>query len=1166
MKLAEVSLNDKYELESGRIFLNGSQALVRLAFMLSKRDRAAGLNTGGYISGYRGSPMHAMDSTLWTVPDLLEKYDIKFLPAVNEDMAATAVQGSQMAGMYGDGEKDGVFAFWYAKGPGLDRSLDALRHANLRGTSKYGGVLALVGDDHGQRSTDVPAHCEPTFEDLMFPLLYPANIQEVLDFGVLGIELSRYCGAWVGFKMVFETVDNSVSVDVDPQRVQVVNPEGFEMPDDGPHIRASDNWLAQEGRLRRVKMPAAIAFARANKLNRVTHGSDKPRYGIVAAGKAWLDVLESLTDLGITESNMAELGITVFKVGMVFPHDLEAYRDFGDGLEEVLVVEEKREQIERAVKDACYRLPEGRRPRVVGRYDENGDLLISELGEQTPDVIAPAIAKRIAYFHTSEVLEGRVDFLQEQGCRLAALPKTELSRLAYFCSGCPHNTSTKIPDGSRGHGGVGCHTMAFYMKGRNVTDWTHMGGEGGTWVGESSFVSTDHVFQNLGDGTYFHSGLLAIRQAVSAGDVNITYNLLYNDTIAMTGGQPVDGPISVSRITHQLYHEGVKKTIIVTDEPEKYARDKHEPFAKGVEVYHRRDLLAVQKRLRETAGVTVLLYDQTCAAEKRRRRKRGTFPDPAKRAFINDRVCEGCGDCGEKSNCLSVLPLKTEYGTKRSIDQSSCNKDFSCIEGFCPSFVTVLGGKPRKGKGIDSVPAALETIPTPPACEIPTGGTYSVMVSGVGGTGVVTIGALLCMAAHLEGKAGSVVDQLGMAQKGGPVTSHLRFAGKPEDIKAARVNAGKADLLLGCDSLVAAADAPLSAVRKGHTYAIVNNYESITGDFTQNPDLKFPSKTLEARIAGMVGKEHTDMINASRLATRLLGDSIASNLFLVGYAWQKSRLPLSAEAIMRAIELNGVAVEWNKQAFVWGRRAAHDLAAVTELTEPAAPVTVLDTASGIAQRRAAELVAYQDKAYARRYRRLVDRVQVAVKEKAGDKAGLAEAVANNAYKLMAYKDEYEVARLYAGPEFLRKLNDQFEGDFKLEFNLAPPLLARKDKSTGLPRKMQFGPWMMKAFGLLQHLKFLRGTAFDPFGHTRERKMERALIAEYEQTVDELLAGLKAENYELAVEIARLPEGIRGYGHVKAKNEAQVSARAEQLLAQWRHPDSVGDGAVQYHQA
>ncbi|NIB38041.1 indolepyruvate ferredoxin oxidoreductase family protein [Pseudomaricurvus alkylphenolicus] len=1162
MKLAQVSLEDKYEVQSGRIYLTGSQALVRLAFMLKQRDEAIGLNTAGFISGYRGSPMHAIDTSLWQVPELLEQHDIKFVPGVNEDLAATAVRGTQMAGIYGDGEKDGVFAFWYAKGPGLDRSLDALRHANLCGTSPKGGVLALTGDDHGMRSTDTPAHCEPTYEDLMMPLLYPANVQEVLDFGILGIELSRFSGAWVGFKMVFETVDTSVSVDVDPQRVQVVTPE-FDMPEGGLHTRMRDWPLFQEERLRRYKLPAAIAFARANQLNRVSHHSRQPRYGIVAAGKAWLDVLEALRELGINDDLMEELGIVVYKVGMVYPHDLEGYRDFGRGLDEVLVVEEKREHIERAVKDACFDLPQDVRPRVVGRADEAGELLINELGELTPEVVAQAIAKRIAYFHTSEKIDARIGFLQSQCQHLAQLPAVNITRMPYFCSGCPHNTSTNVPEGSRAHGGVGCHGMAMYMN-RGVVDWTHMGGEGMTWIGESPYVKADHVFQDLGDGTYFHSGSLAIRQAVAAG-VNITYKILYNDAVAMTGGQPVDGSISVPEITHQAQGEGVKKIVVVTDEPEKYQRDKYEPFASGVEVFHRRELDRVQKELREVKGVSVMIYDQTCAAEKRRRRKRGTFPDPAKRAFINDRVCEGCGDCSVKSNCLSVLPLKTEYGNKRTIDQSSCNKDFSCVEGFCPSFVTVLGGRPRKGKGVGSVPAGLESLPNPVLPSIPHQGTYNILVNGVGGTGVVTIGALLGMAAHLEGKGASIVDQLGMAQKGGAVTTHIRFGNTPDDIKAVRVNAGNADLLLGCDSLVAGTDVALKAARRGHTYALINTNEAITGDFTQNPDLKFPANTLEARVLDVVGSERTDLLNATRLATRLLGDSIASNLFMVGYAWQKGLLPISAAAISRAIELNGVAVEWNQQAFAWGRRAAHNLEAVIELAEPAAPVKLLETAAAIAQRRAADLVEYQDAAYAERYRKLVAQVEEAEKKAGAGLNGLAEAVAENAYKLMAYKDEYEVARLYSDPEFLRKLEDQFEGDYKLQFNLAPPLLARPDKRTGVVRKMQFGPWMMKAFGVLKHLKRLRGSALDPFGYTAERRQERALVIEYEQQILAILQKLSPTNHARAIEIARLPECIRGYGHVKERHMAEFRQRQSELLRKWRIGDSVLE-AVQFHQA
>jgi indolepyruvate ferredoxin oxidoreductase len=1149
MALAAVSLDDKYVLDSGRIYLTGSQALVRLPILQRQRDLAAGLNTAGFIAGYRGSPMHALDQQLWRAPKVIAENHIHFLPAVNEDLAATSIWGSQQVGLFGDAKYDGVFALWYGKGPGLDRSVDAIRHANLAGTSKHGGVLALAGDDHGMRSSDVPAHCEPTFEDLSMPVLYPANVQEVLDLGLYGIAMSRFSGAWVGFKMVFETVDTSVSVDADHSRIRIVTPE-FDFPRGGPHIRLPDTWSLHERRLREVKLPAALAFARANGLNRVTLESPKPRFGIVAAGKGWLDVRQALRELGLDDRTAADLGITVLKVGMPFPQDLDAYRAFADGLEEVLVVEEKREQIERAVKDACYALPEGRRPRITGRHDEEGRQQLDPVGELSPEAVTRVLARRIARFHDSERIAARLAFLDAQAKRSAGLPAIGLARLPYFCSGCPHNTSTKVPEGSRGQGGVGCHFMSTYMD-RNVSTHTHMGGEGATWLGQSPFVTTEHVFQNMGDGTYFHSGLLAIRAAASA-KARITYKILFNDAVAMTGGQPVDGPITVPAITHQVASEGVGRIAVVSDEPEKYPVGTD--FAPGVTIHHRNALDQVQRDLREWPGTSVMIYDQTCAAEKRRRRKRGKFPDPDKRVFINDRVCEGCGDCNEKSNCLSVIPIQTEFGRKRTIDQSSCNKDFSCLNGFCPSFVTVRGGRPRKGRGVGAAPESLRDLPGPTVPTVPEDDTYGILVTGVGGTGVVTIGALLGMAAHLEGKGVSIVDQLGMAQKGGSVVSHVRFGRSPEDIRAVRLNAGNADLLLGCDNLVSGGDDVLSTVLPGRTRAVINSHESITGDFTRNPDLIFPTDTLEARIAETVGRDACEFFDATTLATRLLGDSIASNLFVVGYAWQKGLLPVSDEAILRAIELNGVAIDWNKEAFLWGRRAAHDMKAVQELAAPAevSPSRKLsESLDEMIERRTADLADYQNAAYAWRYRDLVERARAVEQSKAKGMTGLAEAVARYAYKLMAYKDEYEVARLYADPQFRRKLGEAFEGGYKLEFNLAPPIMAPRDKDTGELTKMAFGSWMLPAFGLLAKLRFLRGSALDPFGKTAERREERALIAEYEATVAELLERLDHDSHPLAVEIASIPEDIRGYGHVKERHLRTARAKWDSLMAAWR---------------
>ena len=1148
MALAAVDLDDKYRLEKGRVYMTGSQALVRMAMMQGARDRAAGLETAGYISGYRGSPMHALDQQLWRAGPVVGESHIHFQPGVNEDLAATALWGTQQSGLFGDSNYDGVFGVWYGKGPGLDRSLDAMRHANLAGTAPHGGVLALVGDDHGMRSSDVPATCEPTFMDLMMPVLYPANVQEVLDFGLYGWAMSRFSGVWVGMKMIFESVDTSVSVEIDPGRVEITLP-AFEFPPGGVNIRLPDAWTAHEERLKRYKIPAATAFGRANGLNRVALESPAPRLGIVASGKAYLDLFQALRELGIDEKAAAGLGITIFKVGMPWPIDAGSLRDFGAGLEEVLVVEEKRQVVELVVKDALYSLPESRRPRVVGRYDEDGAPLVPEMGELTPEDVTRALARRLSSFHQTERIEARLAFLDAKAKQAAERSAVKIARLPYFCSGCPHNTSTRVPDGSRGQGGVGCHFMSTYMD-RNVFTHTHMGGEGANWIGQAPFVKTKHVFQNMGDGTYYHSGLLAIRAAVAA-KTNITYKILFNDAVAMTGGQPHDGPISVPIISHQVHAEGVGRIAVVTDEPDKYPIGTD--FAPGATIHHRDALDLVQRELREWPGVSVLIYDQVCAAEKRRRRKRGKMPDPPRRMFINNRVCEGCGDCNDKSNCLSVIPIETEFGRKRAIDQSSCNKDYSCLEGFCPSFVSVTGGTPRRALARAEVPAHLADLPDPTPAAIPEGGSYGILVTGVGGTGVVTIGALIGMAAHLEGRGCAVVDQLGMAQKGGSVISHVQIAARPEDIHAVRLGAGSASLLMGCDVLVAGGDAALLTAREG-THAIINSHQSITGDFTRNPDLEFPSDTLEARILDAVGRSNVEFFDATRLATRLLGDSLASNLFVVGYAYQKGLLPVSAEAILRAVEINGVAVEWNKDAFIWGRRAAADLAAVEELARPmqVAPAMKLsESVDEMIARRIEDLTAYQNAGYARRYATLVRRVEEVEAVRAKGMTGLTEAVARYLYKLMAYKDEYEVARLYADGDFLKRLREQFEGDLKLEFNLAPPLLAPRNKDTGAPAKMRFGAWMLPAFGLLARFKFLRGTALDPFGRTEERRAERKLVSDYEARIAELTAALDHDNHALAVEIASVPELIRGYGHVKQRHLDAANAREAELLEMWR---------------
>jgi indolepyruvate ferredoxin oxidoreductase len=1145
MALASVTLDDKYALDRGRIYLTGIQALVRLPLMQRRRDRAAGLDTAGFISGYRGSPLGGLDQNLWQARRHLADHHVRFQPGINEDLAATAVWGTQQVGLFPGARYAGVFALWYGKGPGVDRTGDVFKHANATGTAPHGGVLVVAGDDHAAKSSTLPHQSEYGLIDASIPVLNPAGVQDILDLGLYGWALSRYSGCWVGLKAIAETMDNSASVHVEPERVEIVLPADFALPPGGLNIRWPDhNALELERRLREWKLPAAQAFARANRLDRVMLDSSNPRFGIVATGKAYLDLRQALADLGIDEGMAAAIGIRIYKVALSWPLEPTGIRRFASGLEEILVVEEKRPLVEEQLKNILYDMTA--RPRVVGKMDERGAPLLPVTGELDPMRVARAVAQRVSRFHSSPRIADRLAYLTALERQLKSA-KAPIERIPYFCSGCPHNTSTRVPEGSRATAGIGCHYMAIWMD-RDTATVTQMGGEGVPWIGQAPFTETPHIFANLGDGTYYHSGILAIRAALAAG-VTITYKLLFNDAVAMTGGQPIDGPLSVPQITRQLAAEGVKSIVVVTDEPDKYPSDAG--FADGIAIFHREKLDEVQRNLRETPGVSVLIYDQTCAAEKRRRRKRGEFPDPPKRAFINELVCEGCGDCSRTSNCLSVVPVETEFGRKRAIDQSSCNKDFSCVEGFCPSFVTVQGGTLRKHQ----TPRTHEEIPALPEPALPAlGEPYDILVAGVGGTGVVTIGALLGMAAHLEGKGCSVLDMTGLAQKGGAVLSHIRIAGAPEAIHAARITAGAAKLLLGCDIVVAATPDGLSRLDSSASRAVINHHETITGAFTRDPDLAFPRRELAQQIAAAVGGQ-AEFVDATRLATALLGDAIATNLFLTGYAYQRGLLPISAEALERAIELNGVAVDANRRAFRWGRYAALDRAAVERVAAPTAPAEerVAQSLDEIVARRVRYLTDYQDAAYAKRYERLVRRAESAERQRTPGATGLAEAVAKNLFKLMAYKDEYEVARLYTEGSFLRALHRQFDGDFTLEFHLAPPLLAERDPVTGHLKKRRYGRWMLRAFKVLAKFKFLRGTPLDLFGRSEERKLERRLIVEYEALVDELLAGLMHENHALAVELAKTPERIRGFGHVKLANLAAARAEQEKLLAAFRMP-------------
>jgi indolepyruvate ferredoxin oxidoreductase len=1159
-----VTLDDKYALERGRVYLTGTQALVRLPMMQRQRDAAAGLNTAGYISGYRGSPLGGFDQTLWQAKRFIKKNHIEFQPALNEDLAATALWGTQQIHLYPGARYDGVFGIWYGKGPGVDRSGDALKHANYAGTSRHGGVVALAGDDHMAKSSTLAHQSEPAFIAAGIPVIHAASVQEYLDLGLHAFAMSRYSGLWIGFKVVSETVDSSASVHVDPHRIEIRTPADFPLPPDGLHIRWPDDWLGQEKRLITLKQPAALAYWRANRLDRLMLGRPDARFGIVTVGKSYLDVRQALDELGIDQTEAERLGIAIYKVGLVWPLETQGALAFSEGKREILVVEEKRPLIEPQLKDALFNTPADRRPAVVGKRDERGQPLLKSDGELTPFEIASALVARLG-------LDAFADRTRQRFERLTRLAGRELrneagmARVPYFCSGCPHNSSTRVPDGSMAMAGIGCHTLAIGME-RNTRTFTHMGAEGASWVGASHFTDMPHVFQNLGDGTYFHSGYLAIRQAVAAG-TNITYKILYNDAVAMTGGQPHDGDVHPWTISQQVHAEGVRRIALVSDEPRKYPPGTQ--WAPGVTFHHRDQLDEVQRELREWKGVSVLIYDQTCAAEKRRRRKRGTYPDPARRVFINEAVCEGCGDCSVQSNCLSVTPVETEFGTKRAIDQSSCNKDFSCVNGFCPSFVTVEGGRLRHGKAqIEKSASVAAEPPIPAAPRLPSVGDepYGVLITGIGGTGVVTIGALIGMAAHIEGKGATVLDQLGMAQKGGAVVSHVRIGASPEALHAVRLGAGGADLLLGCDLVVSASPDALARLEPGVSRLVVNMHETITGEFTRRPDLAFPSHTLRLSIEAAAGAGACDFLEATRLATGLMGDSIATNLFMLGYAYQKGLIPIGHEALEQAIELNGTAVPMNLAAFRWGRRAAADPAAVEKLVAPPAtdhvvafgrPVATLDE---IVASRTRLLTAFQNTALAERYRSLVARVRTAEQEITPDDSRLAEAVARNYAKLLAYKDEYEVARLHADMAFAARIDRQFEGDYRLKFHLAPPLFARRDPRTGHLVKREYGPWMLPVFRLLAKLKFLRGTAFDPFGRTDERKQERALIGEYERLVGALLADLTPANHGLAVELASVPDDIRGYGHVKQAHLEKAKRKQAELLARWHEPAPLRQAA------
>ena len=1113
MKLNDVSLSDRFTKGTGRVLANGTQALLISMFRQRRFDRARGFNTAGFLSGYRGSPIASLDSEAERAAKHLAAHDITFTPGINEDLALTSVWGTQQVALDPMARVDGVFGMWYGKGAGLDRCGDALRHAHGAGTSPQGGVLVVCGDDHALKSSSQAYHSEPTFIDMQMPVLAPADLQDILDFSILGWEMSRFSGCYVGFKALAEHVNSTGLLDVGLDRISLAELERPQQND--RWIRWPDPWPDVEKRLLNIKLPAALEFARANRLNKEVIRADRPRLGIVASGKSYRDVLQALSLAGLTLDEAAEIGISIFKIGMPWPADEDGLRAFARGHETLLVVEEKRDLIEMQLRAALY--ADASQPRITGRRDLSGKPQFSQIGELDGIDVLRAMAGLI---DLPDGITARITNVLQSG---VTPPPVLPLRTPYFCSGCPHNSSTKVPEGSRALAGVGCHFMATGM-GRNTETFTQMGGEGVPWVGTAPFTETKHVFINLGEGTYFHSGSLAIRAALAAG-VTATYKILYNDAIAMTGGQDVEGELSVPVIARQLQAEGVKRIEVVADDPSRLAG-----LPAGVGLSGREDLDEVQRSLRKEPGVSVLIYDQVCATEKRRRRKRGKMTVAPRKVIINERVCEGCGDCSVQSNCLSLVPVETEFGRKRTVDQSSCNQDYSCLEGFCPSFVTVEGAELRREPERDMPDLTNLPMPRVPSLDAP----LDIVIAGVGGTGIVTVGALLVMAAHLENKTALIHDKLGMAQKYGAVHSHLRLSS--DYIPSVRIPDGQARLLIGGDLRCATEPPVTRLINPDNAHIVVASEQSVGGEFTRNPDFDFRETDMQATVKRL-GGDRARILPARHLALTYLGDEIGANLLLLGHAWQEGHIPLSFEAIDRAIEMNGVAVDLNRKAFALGRLVA----VKPELADR--PVPEEKNLDELVAHREELLTAYQNSKWAARYRRIVDRVRQAETSVAGTPGELTRAAAWNLAKLMSYKDEYEVARLFTDGVFQNQLKRTFSKTGKLRFYLAPPSLG--ESKDGRPRKRAFGPWTLLLFRALARMKFLRGTLLDPFKHHRDRREERMLIDQYEADLARVCTELTAEKLPVALMLARLPEEIRGYGPVK---RASVEKAQEQRLS------------------
>ena len=1135
-----VSLDDKYTQAGGQVMLSALQAVVRLLLDQSRRDRAAGLNTAGYVSGYRGSPITTLDAQLWAAQKLLDAHDIRFEPGLNEELAATSLRGTQQLDWYGKPRVDGVFALWYAKGVGVERAIEAIKAANFEGTHPHGGALLLCGDDHAAKSSLTAHQSEHPLIAAFVPTLYPATTDELLAFGQLGWALSRASGLYVGIKAVTDTLDLTTTVTLPGIDFPIHPPAAPPVP---VNLVRNASALMQEAAVLDHRLPQALAFARANPFDRVTQDAPTRKLTLVTAGKAWLDTQQALADLGLTDAACRALGLRVVKLGLIWPIEPEFARAACAGSTEILVIEEKRPVIEDQLARQFYGTANA--PKIAGKTTPEGVPLLAATGVLDPGSVRRALVARLAA-HGLLTDEARA---RDQALCALELSARDLARTAirpaYFCSGCPHNTSTVVPEGSDAMGATGCHGLAHFMPERRTMQTVSMGQEGMPWVGAQSFVATPHMFQNLGDGTYTHSGLLTIRAAVAAHS-RVTFKILYNDAVAMTGGQPAEGALTPEQIVRELVVEGVAPVVLVSEDP---ARFKPADLPPGTRVLHRDQLDAVQRELREVAGTSAIVYEQTCANEKRRRRKRGSLAEPDRRLYINPAVCEGCGDCSAQSNCLSIEPVETPFGRKRAIDQSSCNKDYSCIKGFCPSFVGVEGGALRKRTfDREQLAARVAALPIPATAP----GEVAMLVTGIGGTGVLTVGALIAMAAHLEGRAAKVLDQTGMAQKGGAVTSHIRVANTVEAIPSARLRAGQADLIVGCDLVVSSSPETLALARPD-TRLLANADVAPTGEFQTNQAMDLSATRFTTAIAKRLAPAHIETLRAGTLATRLLGDAIYTNLLMLGLAAQRGLLPVACASLEAAIRLNGVKVADNLAAFALGRLAAADEPALWALaggdaTAPAEPQTL----AAMLDHRSAHLAAWGSAATAADYRAFIEQTAARLAERGITDEPLLIEVARNLAKLTAYKDEYEVARLYADPAFLAGLHDRFDGTLKLSFNLAPPLLPLgTDARTGRPRKIALGVWMLPAFRLLARLKPLRGTPFDPFGHTAERRMERALPAEYRALITDLAARATPENLALLRELAALPALIAGYGPVKLAGLARYRHRLGELLPRLR---------------